>query len=315
MQRIVTIFIIIFVLFLPISTIFAQSLNGEPAITLSLNPPDPEPGEGVTATLVSYETNLNLAYIVWQHGNDTKSGYGETKFSTKITSDETKSDFISASITLSDGQIIEKQITVAPTSFDITWEATNSIYPPFFMGKRMPIRENSIRIAVINPKKTGPVLAYTWNRNGSAITNTGGSSKPYIDIINTEINNKESINVSIVSNNSVAERGVVIPFKKPKILFYEYNPLTGLNIGNTINDKVMGYEKIASIFIVPIGINVNSKNIFSWVLSGTPVNNQENPRLLSFNFPNTNGKVTVSVNVENLRSIYQEVKGGLELIF
>ncbi len=298
-----------------VSGVFAQSFTIEPAITLSINPPDPEPGEKIIATLTSYETNLDLANIIWTHNSDTKEGYGETQFIINAGLDETKNDVISASIILTDGQKIEKQIIIAPTSFDIAWEALNSKTPPFYLGKKIPIRQNSIRVAVVSPNNSSNPTSYTWTRNGSRITNTGGSAKPYIDFTNTELDKNESIDVAIVSKDKRASRTINIPFTNSRVLFYEYSPLNGLNLGNTIKDNVLGYENTVSVFMVPFGFNTVGKNLTSWNLSGNPVSNQQNPYLLSFNSPNEKGKVDLSVIVKNIKTIYQKAEGSLELIF
>lgn len=313
MRRFLFIYISIFFFSaVPLSAVFAQSFTLEPSIAISVNPADPEPGESVTATLVSYETNLSLAYISWNHAGNTKSGYGETQFSTRISNDETRTDSITASITLNDGQKIEKQVSVTPASFDIAWESLNGKAPPFYMGKKMPVRENTLRVAVIGGSGT---VAYTWNRNGSALSNTGGTAKPYIDFTNTEIQKKESVTVSIVGLDKRASRSIQIPFTKGRILFYEYNPVTGLNIGRALSDTVLGYQNVISVFMVPMGINTNVKPTISWELSGLGVNNQANPYLLSFNAPTEKGEVQLAAQAKNTRSVYQEIKETLSLVF
>ncbi len=310
-------FILIIVLFLVfcVPNVFAQNFTNEPNITISINPKDPEPGESITATLTSYETNLDLARITWSHNGKTKSGYGEAQFVTKTGNDETKSEVIVATIVLSDGQQIQKQIIINPASFDITWEAINTKYPPYYKGKKIPIRENSIRVAIISPNNTVGATSYTWTRNGSSIKNKAGNTKPYIDFTNTEIDKKEVIDVTIVNKEKTSSRNITIPFTNPKIIFYEYNPLNGLNLGNVVTDGVLGYENIISILAIPMGYNNLSKNLIDWELSNTSVANQKNPYLLSFGAPDEKGKVSLSVNIENAKTLYQEARGVLELIF
>lgn len=307
--------ILLFVLFIPTTSIFAQSFGDEPNITLDINPADPSPGEYVTASIESYETNLDLAYITWRHNKLTLSGYGETEFKTKISTNTTNSDTIVVNISMQDGQKIEKQITVSGINLDISWEAINTYAPPFYMGKRIPIRENAIRVAILGPNNSGSGIAYSWKRNGLAFKNAGGGAKPYIDFTNTEIQKKESIDVSLINNKNGATRNIQIPLTNPKILFYEYDSLNGLNILKTIKNSVMGYENEVSIYALPIGFNSKIKPSISWNLSGKDVDNQENPYLLSFNNPNGTGLVNLSVNIENMRAFYQEAKSDLKLNF
>jgi hypothetical protein len=308
------IFITIFVLIIPITSIFAQNFDEEPNITLDINPSDPTPGEYVTASVESYEVNLDLAYITWKHNKETKSGFGETEFKTKISRDTTMSNTIIANIVMQDGQKIERQITISGVNLDISWEAINTYAPPFYMGKRIPIRENFIRVAVIGPNNKGSGIAYSWKRNGKAFNNSGGGARPYIDFTNTEIQKNESIDVSLVSNNNTT-RNIQIPLTQPKILFYEYDSLNGLNFLKTIKNTVVGYENVVSIYSIPIGFNAKIKPIISWNLSGQDVNNQENPYLLSFNKPVETGLVNLSVDMENIRTLYQRAKSNLELNF
>ena len=67
------------------------------------------------------------------------------------------------------------------------------------------------------------------------------------------------------------------------------------------------------MFAVPIGINKNAKSDIAWELSNTPVNNQQNPYLISFGIPEGSGIVPLSINIENLNSLYQIFKGTLRL--
>ncbi len=293
-----------------------QSLDSvnEPNISISINPSDPQPGEEITATLLSYETNLDLAYIKWSHGSKTKSGYGEKEFITTASLNEKETSVITATITLADGRKIERQATIQTSSYDIAFEALDASYPPFYLGKKLPIRENTLRVAVVTPNTSSSQIAYTWQRNDKAFASKG-SSKQYIDFKNSTTERSETVSVSIVTSEKHSERTLDISFIKPKTLFYEYNPLNGLELGNIIKDETAGYENTVSVLAVPLGINKSANPVISWKLSGNSVENQQNPRMLSFEKPDDSGIVSLSVEMENLRSLYQEFMGKLSLKF
>lgn len=289
-----------------------QVFQNEPAISITANPEDPEPGETVAVTLVSYETNLDLALISWQYGPQTLVGYGETEFEVRAPLGESASA-VYATITLEDGRKLEKTITIAPAAYDIAFEAMNVKAPPFYLGKKLPIRENTIRVAVISPQ-TAAQTAYTWRRNDRALP-AKGASRQYVEFKNTETERSEKITVQIATPGKQSERTLFIPIMEPRVLYYEYQPLFGLKTGKNITNTVIGHEDTVSIFTLPLGLNTDTIPAIAWTLSGNPVSNQSNPYLLSFKKPTDTGTVSVSTQIENERSLYQNFKGALGLIF
>ncbi len=292
-----------------------QSFDSEPNIEITASPTDPEPGESVVLNLTSYEADLNLAYIVWTYGSQTKSGYGETQFTINTDKKNTGGIGVSAAITLTDGTKITKDISLAVSSYDITWEALNSKYPPFYMGKRIPIKENDLRVAVINPGNIPKQTSFTWERNGSSLKSKGSSINPYVDFKNSELEKKENISVTITGLDNKAERSIDIPFTKNRIIFYGFDVLSGLKTEKAVINDLPGYEGTSSLLAIPLGLNLDSKPLITWNLSGEEVNNQSNPYLLSFGTPDKSGIVKLSAQIENLKSLYQEFLGSLSLNF
>lgn len=293
----------------------AQSnFESEPNITISTNPTDPREGERVTVLLTSYETNLDLAYIKWAYGQETLSGYGEKQFIIISKNTPGAENSVVAEITLANGMQITKNISFSSLSYDLAWETINSKNIPFYMGKKIPVRENDLRVVVLNPSSSQ--TAYVWTRNGKAIQNKSSNTRNYIDFKNTEIERSENIAVSVVKPNTDTKTASVnIPFATNKILFYEYNPLTGLSLGKTIKNATTGYDNTVSVFAVPFGINKIPNPEVSWNLSGEDVNTQKIQELISFIKPDDNGIVRLNLDYKNPRSLYQGFKSGLELNF
>ncbi len=306
--------IALFIFIITGSALAQGTFESEPNISISINPVDPREGEEVTATLTSYETNLDLAYIKWSYGSVTKSGYGEKEFTIESSNTPGAQNNIDAEITLVGGSKVTKNITFSSMSYDLIWEAMNSKSIPFYMGKRIPIRENDLRVAVLNP--SGGQVSYSWARNGKSLQTKSSSANNFVDFKNTEIERSENITVSVIKPNSETKTSSIsIPFTRNKILFYEYSPLVGLNLGTTIKNEVAGYDNTISVFGVPLGINKTLNPNIVWNLSGEDVNNQKIPELISFIRPDDSGVVRLNLNYDNPRSLYQEFKSALELNF
>jgi hypothetical protein len=289
-----------------------QSFGIETNVSIDASPEDPEPGQEVVVTLSSYEADLDISYIKWSYEGNTKSGTGEKEFKITAPNESGRKMSISANITLADGEELTKTINLVVNSYDIAWEAVNTKSVPFYLGKRIPIRENNIRVAVINPNINPKTTSYTWSKNGK-IMQSGKGIKNYLDFKNSELDKKEDISVKITSNGDTASRNISIPFNPLKVVFYEYHPIFGLNLGNSIKDKVLNYEDTSSVLAVPLGIGKNSKAAIDWSLSNKEVLNQQNPYLLSFGTPKESGVVPISISIENLNSLYQTFKGSLKL--
>jgi hypothetical protein len=294
------------------SVSFGQSFNIPVNVSIEASPEDPEPGENVVITLSSYEADLDISNIKWTYESNTKSGFGEKTFTIKAPNDSGRQINVTAEITLADGETVNKQINLIVNSYDIAWEAVNTKNAPFYLGKRIPIRENNIRVAVINPNINSRTTSYTWSKNGKVLQ-SGKGIKNYVDFKNNEFNKEENISVKISSNGTTAERNLSIPFTATKVSFFEYSPLFGLNLGNSIKETVSSYEDITSVLAIPIGKTKNNNADINWVLSNKEVANQENPYLLSFGIPSESGIVPLSITIENLNSLYQIFKGSLKL--
>jgi len=296
------------------SNVFGQTSSAEPNIDIIASPNDPEPGEEITISLSSYEIDLGLAYIKWAGENNTKEGYGETEFVVNAPNNDNDSYTARAFIKTSEGQNIEKSITVYTNTYDLIWEAVDTKYPPFYAGKKLPIKENTLRVSLLRPT-TSKQYSFKWQRNGKSITGKGGMNNPYVEFDNTEIQNKENVSVKVSNGGNIAERNIDIPLTKQRVLFYEYIPQFGLNTNNALNKSSIGYDGTVSVLGLPLGLSNNAKTEFNWNLSGDDVNSQENPFLLSFGKPEGKGVVKITVTIENLKSLYQEFKGVLNLEF
>lgn len=310
---IVMVFVLsILFIFSPVTN--AQNTTNEPNINITISPQDPMPGELVTFKAQSFEANLDLAVITWEFGEEKKSGLGEKEFVVRAPNTEEGVISVSAKLILSGGIEVNKKSLIFVTSHDVLWEAVNSTTIPFYKGKKIPIRENSLRVAVISPNLNKNETSFVWARNNKSFE-TKSSTKDFIDFTNTEINNKEEVSVNITNKNTSAVRTLSIPFASRKVLFYEFNPVFGLNLGNALKDKVSSYENITNILAVPLGMNKNLTPRTIWKISGEEVYDLEKSNLISFVNPEEQGIVSIYLELENIKNLYQDFTTTLNLRF
>jgi hypothetical protein len=295
--------------FLPFST-FAQ-FESKPNVSISAYPADPEPGSKVTVKITSFETDLGLANIVWTGALPNLSGIGEDTFVFNSNNTEEEQN-ITAKITTKDGIEILKSIIITPSKTDLIYESRNTYKPPFYKGKSHITRESLIRVSSVQSGTPINTSSYSWKRNGSNIN----SNKSFIDIQNDEFSNKELITVNISNSRNRKEKSLVVPLYNPKIVFYAFHPIYGIQHNIVIKNSIILYKDIASIFAVPLGIEkTNSKIATSWKLSENSVNNGSVALLLSFIRPDESGIVAISLNFENPKKFYQSVKNSLAINF
>jgi hypothetical protein len=122
----------------------AQVQNSD--VTISITPSSPSANQAVKATVKSYITDLDKAYISWSLNDEIKArGVGKTEFSFTLGNLDTTT-LISAEIGLTNGKTLNKSLTIAGTSVDLLWEAVDSYSPPFYKGKTLVGREGEINL-------------------------------------------------------------------------------------------------------------------------------------------------------------------------
>lgn len=322
---------IIFSFFYSPKDSFGQIFNQVPEanLSVSLTPEIPGPNEDVSAEIISFETNLDKANVIWRiNGNIVSSGTGKRKIFFK-TGNLGATTNLSLTVTTIEGVTINRQITIRPTSVDIIWEA-ETYTPPFFKGKSLFSHESLITFTAI-PSITGQNgstpspqnLIYTWKRNGSALPDFSGYGKNTYKYKSGIISRPVQIEVVVTSPNSDSlGRGFATVYPiDPLVVFYEKNPLYGIMFNKSISGNIKLEDKreieIVALPLFFSGKTIsNNKIVYDWKINNGTIDSKTLERSKIFRpIENTSGSSIISVSAQNTDGLLQTADKGFNLEF
>lgn len=310
---------------LPFSS-FAQLRGGD--IVLSLSPENPIEGEQITATLTSYATNINLAYISWLT-NDTLISEGVGKKIFIFNAGELNTDItLTARINTTAGDSIIKTFTITPTEIDLLWEAIDSYVPPFYKGKALMAPEGTYKIIAIpnvyslGNKLNSKNLSYTWKRDGSVAQSYSGFGKDYYIFKNSYLDKENEIEVEAIDIlGKVRPKGqITLSTYEPKIIFYQKDPEFGVNLKNAITNTYELGDGNTTLVATPYFFS--PKNIkdevlkFEWSIDNEKISTPENKNEINIRGEEgQNGTSIIKLLINNTRTLFQELETTINVNF
>src|SRR3989344_336700 len=224
MQRKYLFLTLILILIFAGSFVHAQVREGD--IVLNISPEHPDQGQNVTATLSSYSTNLDKAYISWSiNGREMSRGIGKKVF---LFTMEGLGVTINLNGTIStiDGQSINKTIIITPTSVDMLWEAYDSYSPPFYKGKTLAGGQGYFKVVAMpnltskGVKISASNLSYVWSKDGDIQNSVSGWGKNYFTFKNSYLDrgNTVEVEVSDILGGANTSGTVILQTVKPEII-------------------------------------------------------------------------------------------------
>jgi hypothetical protein len=295
----------------------------ESDIEIQTIPENPEPYQDVTIKLVSYATDLNKAMIEWRSGSSTVlSGYGKTSYSFKAFGPNTTVVF-DVSITPPDSlNSVSKKISISPSEVEVLWEAVDGYTPVFYKGKSFISREGKIKVVAIpntNVVKQGKGnITYTWQSNDKTVQSASGYNKDSYVFKNDLLNKTEAVTVtaSSVDGKYNATKTIEVPIVSPKIIFYQKSPTEGVLYNHAlVDDDLMTEDEMTIVaepyFLAYLG-NEYSFN-YQWKINGEEVATPSKKTEITIRPSSRGGYATISLYMENLKTLYQEVSGNLKL--
>lgn len=298
-------------------------------IFLETSPEIPGPNENVSLTLNSYSFNLNNYFITWfKNGQKTLTGYGEKnlQFTTAATGVPTD---ITAVIEIDD-QVYRKEYRFTPSTIDLIWEAADAYAPPFYKGKKIPMKESLVRITAIPETQLiapadAPKLIYYWDNNYVRDIDGSGFGKQYYEFYANPINDEEFI--SVTSNdrreNSFANNSVKIPTGKflPETLFYEINNNNRVMTNRALNNFNNTDKSQIKLSFHPLHFSTTQTNFTDIFVNWKINNNSQAPQDFSrqnelFVAPQeSSGSALIGVELEGIKNILQKHEESFRLSF
>jgi len=229
----------------------------------------------------------------------------------------------------SDGIIKEVSGEISPSGVDLVVEPM-SYTLPFYKGKPLFINEGTIKIVAIPDiiidgiKMASSDLNFKWKRGEIMLASNSGKGKNSI-IINGSIPIRDiNIELQILdsSGNVLAEKSKIISVDKPKILFYEDNPLYGILYNKAITGNYfLGTKEELNIIAKPFSFNFMSdtpeESSYTWYTNGNYVapNGKINELILRQTTTNLKGTASVSLDVKNNNIVTQSASGAFNVDF
>ena len=300
------------------------SLDG---ITIAASTENPKPGEKITISLESFNSDLSSASIVWiVDGKTYTQGVGLSKITVQAGKIGVAMT-IAVAIKTAEGREVRKSLTIKSGSVDIIWE-TKGYTPPFFKGKLPLVYQNTVHLVAVphlsndGIKEVDPKnLVYKWKMDGKYIPNGQGYGVQTVDVELGAVPKPLAVEVEVYTREQTQNTfaSLTIQPTDPSLLFYEDNSLYGLLFNRSLSERVPLRNEEMKIRVVPFGFNINplkDSNAYSW-----SINDIDQPDLLKKQSitirtkGDTEGSSNIGLSIRNEDAILQGARGGFTVYF
>lgn len=296
----------------------SQSLLNTADFFIKTSPESPGPGTEVAAEVVSFNIDLDRAYITWVlNDKTTLKGKGEKTLKFSLGS-AGKSATLKAIVSTEDGTQLQKTLTFSNAEVDLLWEA-QTLTPVWYQGKALPTPGSKIRISAF-PRlfNTSPEnLIYQWKKNYEPVVSSSGLGKRFIEFTlpmdDPYARDKIEVEVSNLTKTISAKKSIQIEARDFKLLFYENNPLEGIRFQEALNNLTLKQDNI-EIKAEPYFFAAEDKNELSyeWTINQENIAPQITGSVFSLNIaPGITGSFSLEANIKNPKKIIQFIQKSL----
>ncbi len=291
---------------------------GGSAPTIELQPSYPGPFSEATATINDFTEQHQASGVVWYIDGkkmEDKTNQREIDF---VTGDTNVPMTLTAVLEIPGKNPLTIEHKIKPVYLDIIAEPQTRV-PSFYKGRPLPSLGSEVNLtAVINGGQISPEnLNYYWKVNNKVVES--GSTKGKYKISFTFGYDAENIVSLIVSNGPgqvVARRDVLLPSVRPKMVFYEINPLYGPE-HLPIKGSLSLISNAGSIQAEPYFLDIltyNQPSLTEWKIDGARSPNiNPNPYQLTLMRQGGRGKSRVDFHVRSLDGALQGAQGSVNI--
>jgi hypothetical protein len=295
-----------------------DSFSMRPEIDIVVQPSYPEPEQLFTAKFDEFRSYAQGAEMEWYYNNEILPEAKDKSEVTLIAPPSGETATIALIVRLESGQFETYKKTIAPLYLDIVVEAQTHI-PAFYAGRALPsIGSMTTFTALISGDKLlGNNFIYTWELNGNILEggplrnqNKIGYLVPYGK------NYLLPLQVARYDRSVIAERSILIPSVKPEILFYEKNPLFGLNTRSITNGlDIIGDSATIQAEPYYLGSTVfNNPNILEWEINNKLVEaGYSNPYEITLQKTGYPGNALLGFHVRSTVELLQGAERKIEI--
>ncbi len=264
---------------------FAQVGSLGTELSLSISPAHPHAGEAITASVESYNIDLNRADVRW-FVNDrmTANGVGLKHLQTSVgTSGELTSIRVVA--IGEDGRTYSADLSIRPAEVNLLWQA-QSYTPPFYKGKALMPYQGTVLVAAIPSFNRGNTvlstqsLIYTWKEGDNVIGDSSGKGKNLFVFRGSVPLRTKTISVTVESpdHTMIADASIEVTPVAPRLLFYENHPRYGLLTGKALLGRFSLFEDEVHLSALPYyfetSTKINKGLVFEWQMNYQPLESE-----------------------------------------
>ncbi len=313
------------------TTAQAQNTPGDAPvsdITIDTVPENPGPNKLVSATVVSYSTDLNMATITWKvNGKTQKTGIGQKTF-TFATGSINSETTLEVKIETAEGQTVLKTLNIRPVGVDLLWQSYGFV-PPFYKGRTLFGHQNNITFIAI-PHIAGrngreiPAenLVYKWIRNGSVMEENSGYGRSVFTMTGSVISRPLQIDVEVTSADSdgVGYVSTSVTPTEPSVLLYRKSPLYGIEFQRALTNTIelKGSKEIivtAMPFFFGTARATNPSLIYKWSINGIASDDTNQTTKVFRQANGASGISNISLSIENSNKILQYASEQFNVTF
>ena len=296
-------------------------------ITVTISPEFPSPNEEVKVQIGSFVTDLEKAFIGWSLNGDTvATGVGKTDY--MFNTENLSRILLNITIETVQNQSLVKNIAIVPAYVDLVWEGVDSYSPPFYKGRTLVASEGKYKIVAIpsvsasGERVHNANLSYDWIKDGTLERKDSGWGEDSFIFKNSYLDTGNNVRVAIsdVSNGISTQKEINLFPSTPKILFYEKNPILGINLGESIKDGYFVDKDGITIEAVPYYISSkdlrSSSLSWQWLLGGQNFATPSTPNEMSIR-PESNrrGVSSIELILNKSQDLFTETSKKIDVEF
>ena len=304
---------------------FGGGNQDQGTVTLRQNPKHPEPNESVSFNLESYSVNLNTATITWVVDGAVQSqGIAQTNFSYDAGSAGSQTN-VTAQINLQDG-VITKETTLTPGTVDMVWQS-NGYTPPFYKGKTLYAPYVPLTVValptVYTPNGTRydkNDLVYTWSYNKRVFGSESGYGRTSFTVNAPPGENQITVEVENRNGTTLAKKTISVHSETPRILFYEEDPLLGIQYNQAIESSMTLTEKETTVVAEPYFFTATAANdselSYRWEMNGNQFTPGGQKNTATFRTQEEQiGRAQIALEIEHRGNIFHSAINRFSVAF
>jgi hypothetical protein len=290
---------------------------------IDFTPANPKPYETIRVTLKSFSFDVNAANISWYVNKVlVERGVGEKSFSISL-GEANKTFYIGVDVVSAEGQSFQSSIDVTPHFTPLLIEGVEGYTPPFYEGRSLYGESAKVRVVAFPIVTEGGVplnkknMVYRWRVNTVPFSESGGYGKNSFILRQDELEEENNVDVTVTSlsgNTSLVERVSVRPYEIEP-LFYEYDPLYGVNLGRAY-ESTLSIKGPLKIYYAPYNFSYSkSTSFFNWSLNGLPIVTDSDFLVNLIPKENSRGVSTIGITAQHTTKLLQALDSTINVNF